>query len=169
MTSITLTALVALAMFFPMRLFSNPIELGTRIPDVTVQSHEDKPVNLAEVGKEGFLFVYFYPRADTPGCTAQACSLRDAYETITDKGVRVFGVSMDSVADQAAFREKHQIPFTLLADREGALVRAFGVPYAGTAARRQAFLFRDGVLVWRDTSASTRRQAEDVLAALAGL
>ncbi|MGF1450676.1 MAG: peroxiredoxin [Opitutales bacterium] len=138
------------------------ISLGASLPEVTVPNSEGETVDLAEAGAEGYTLVYFYPKADTPGCTAQACSLRDAFAYLSDAGVRVFGVSGDSVADQAAFKEKYSLPFTLLADTESKVMDAFGVPRRGSFASRQAFLFKDGELVWRDLRASTQKQADDV-------
>jgi peroxiredoxin Q/BCP len=120
-------------------------------------------VKLAESAAKGYVLVYFYPKADTPGCTKQACSLRDAYETITGKGVKVFGVSLDSVEAQKAFADKYKLPFTLLADKQGKVADAFGVPHLAGFAKRQAFLFLDGKLVWRDLAAATDQQAADVL------
>jgi peroxiredoxin Q/BCP len=142
---------------------ADPIEIGAPLPAVTATGHDGKEVELAKAGGKGWTLVYFYPKADTPGCTKQACSLRDAYEKLGEKGVLVFGVSMDSVADQKAFADKFKLPFTLLADPDGKVVDAFGVPHRGSFAKRQAFLFKDGTLSWRDLSASTAKQAEDVL------
>jgi peroxiredoxin Q/BCP len=107
--------------------------------------------------------VYFYPKADTPGCTKQACSLRDSFAVLTEKKVQVFGASLDDAAAQKAFQQKYKLPFTLLADKGGKVADAFGVPHSMGFAKRQAFLFKDGKLVWRDLSASTDQQAADVL------
>lgn len=139
------------------------IDLGAALPSVSARDHEGRELKLAETAGSGWTLVYFYPKADTPGCTKQACSLRDSFTELSERGVKVFGVSMDDVAAQKAFREKHQLPFTLLADKEGAVADAFGVPHALGFTKRQAFLFKDGKLVWRDLSASTERQAADVL------
>lgn len=144
------------------------LELGVALPDVSAVAHDGKAVNLSEAGKEGYVLVYFYPKADTPGCTKQACSLRDSFVRLTEKNVTVFGVSTDSMEVQRAFAEKYKLPFSLLADEKKEVVKAFGVgtiPAVGLA-KRQAFLFKDGVLVWRDLSASTEQQAADVLAFL---
>jgi len=92
--------------------------------------------------------------------------LRDAYAKLGDAGVRIFGVSNDDVAAQKAFQEKYRLPFRLLADTDKKVMDAFGVPHLGGFAKRQAFLFRDGSLVWRDLTASTEQQAADVLAAI---
>jgi len=137
---------------------------GAALPAITATSHANQPVELAKAGAEGWALVYFYPKADTPGCTKQACSLRDSWDQLTAKGVKVFGVSMDNVAAQQAFHAKFKLPFTLLADQDGKVADAFGVPHTGGFAKRQAFLFKDGKLVWRDLSAATAEQAAEVLA-----
>jgi peroxiredoxin Q/BCP len=143
------------------------LDVGAALPAVTSTDEGGHEVKLAEAGAAGWTLVYFYPKADTPGCTKQACSLRDSYAVLTEKKVRVFGVSLDDVAAQKAFKEKYQLPFTLLADKEGKVADAFGVPHAMGFAKRQAFLFKEGKLVWRDLSASTDQQAADVLAEIA--
>ncbi|TAE78623.1 MAG: peroxiredoxin [Verrucomicrobia bacterium] len=139
------------------------LELGAALPAVTVLDHEGHELRLAESAGRGWTLVYFYPKADTPGCTKQACSLRDAFATLSERKVTVFGVSMDDVAAQKAFHQKYRLPFLLLADEKGVVADAFGVPHALGFAKRQAFLFKDGKLVWRDLSASTEQQAADVL------
>jgi thioredoxin-dependent peroxiredoxin len=143
------------------------LQIGDPLPDVGSEDQDGKPVNLAELGKGGYLLVYFYPKAFTPGCTAQACSLRDAYSQLQSKGVRVVGVSLDSVDSQKKFQEKEHLPFELLSDHERKVTRAFGVPLmVNSFATRQAYLFKDGKLIWKDAKASTDRQAQDVLAVL---
>jgi peroxiredoxin Q/BCP len=157
-------ALAAVAAPFGIAISSAaPIETGAALPAVTAKDQDDKEVKLAETAGTGWTLVYFYPKADTPGCTKQACSLRDSYAALTEKKVRVFGVSLDDVAAQKAFQEKHKLPFTLLADKGGKVADAFGVPHSMGFAKRQAFLFKDGKLVWRDLTASTDQQAADVL------
>ena len=148
---------------------SEPIEVGVAAPQVSALDHTGATVALGDAYKEGTVLVFFFPRANTPGCTAQACSLRDEYEALTEKGVKIFGVSTDSVERQRAFREEHNLPFTLLADVDGKVCEAFGVPRRATFAARQAFLIRDGKVVWRDLSASTAQQAADVKQALEAL
>lgn len=145
---------------------AEPLEIGKKVPAVEAQSQANKTVKLQSVAATGWVLVYFYPKADTPGCTKQACSLRDEFAQLTEKGVTVFGVSTDTVEEQKAFAEKFKLPFTLLADKDAAVVKAFGVPTMrkDAFAKRQAYLFKDGILVWRDLSASTDKQAADVLA-----
>ena len=142
---------------------AEPLAIGAKLPQVSQKNQEGITIALAEHGASGWLLVYFYPKADTPGCTKQACSLRDAFATLTEKGVKVFGVSTDSPKSQKAFKEKYRLPFDLLADEDSTIVKAFGVPTTMGFAKRQAFLFKDGKLVWRDLAASTDQQAADVL------
>ncbi|WOO41576.1 peroxiredoxin [Rubellicoccus peritrichatus] len=142
---------------------TSPLEVGAPAPVVKTVDEEGKEITIVDPSAKGFVLVYFYPKADTPGCTAQACSLRDAYTNITDEGITVYGVSTDTPDDQKAFKEKYDLPFTLIADSDGKVVEAFGVPLRGSFAKRQAFLIKDGKIVWRDLSASTAKQADDVL------
>ena len=93
--------------------------------------------------------------------------MRDANEELTKKGVKVFGVSFDSEASQKKFATKQNLPYDLIADPEGKVIGAFGVPARGKFASRTAFLFKDGKLVWRDPKGSTTNQAEVVLKAIA--
>ena len=152
---------------FAAHVSAEPLAVGAALPSVEQKNQDDQPVKLAEAGAKGFTLVYFYPKADTPGCTKQACSLRDSYEQLTQKGVKVFGVSMDKVPAQKAFKEKYKLPFELIADPDGKVVDAFGVPKTAGFAKRQALLFKDAKLVWADQNASTEKQAEDVLKFLA--
>jgi peroxiredoxin Q/BCP len=145
---------------------SEPLKVGDEAPAVTGVTETGAALAFADVYKQQpYTLVYFYPKADTPGCTKQGCSLRDAYETLTKKGVAVIGVSHDDVAAQKAFKEKYHLPFTLVAGHDGAVIGAFGVPSIPmtSLAKRQAYLIKDGKIVWADYSASTEKQAEDVL------
>jgi peroxiredoxin Q/BCP len=164
-----LAAVLALGgfMFFGLASRADELTLGSPLPAVQAPDQDGKTVDLAAAGGKGWTLVYFYPKADTPGCTKQACSLRDAYATLTDKGVRVFGVSVDDPAAQKAFQQKYKLPFTLIADTDKKVLDAFGVPHTLGFAKRQAFLFKDGKLHWRDLAAATEQQAADVLAAIA--
>jgi len=146
---------------------AEPLAEGAAVPAVTAKNQKDEAIDLAKAGASGYLLVYFYPRADTPGCTKQACSLRDSFAALTEKGVKVFGVSTDNVERQKAFQEKYKLPFDLLADTDAKVADAFGVTHLAGFASRQAYLFKDGKLVWKDTSASTDKQAADVLEFLA--
>lgn len=136
-------------------------------PTPVAKDQNGAPVDFAALYAQGPVLVYFYPKADTPGCTAQSCSLRDAYQKLTDAGLTVLGVSTDDQKAQKAFQDKHQLPFTLVSDPEGVVLKAFGVKQRLGMASREAFLIKDGVVVWHDDSASTSKQADDVLEQLA--
>jgi peroxiredoxin Q/BCP len=151
---------------------SEPLAVGAPAPAVTCVTDSGEKLDLGAIYPKGYTLVYFFPKADTPGCTAEGCSLRDAYQDLSDKGVTVIGVSTDDVPAQKAFREKYHFPFTLIADKDRAVINAFGVPVrdiplVGALASRQSFLInKDGRIVWRDLNASTKQQAADVLKAL---
>jgi thioredoxin-dependent peroxiredoxin len=153
-------------------IIAEPLAVGAAAPVVTGLTDAGQPLDLGAVYSKGYTLVYFFPKADTPGCTAEGCSLRDAYQDLSDKGVTVIGVSADDVPAQKAFKEKYHFPFTLLADKGRTVINAFGVPVrevpvAGTFAARQSFLVnKEGKIVWRDLKASTKEQAADVLKAL---
>jgi peroxiredoxin Q/BCP len=137
--------------------------VGDAAPDAASRDHEGRDVRLSDFYGEGFTLVYFYPKADTPGCTAQACSLRDGFAELQERGVRVVGVSSDGPAAQRRFLDKRRLPFTLLADEDHAVAKAFGVRLVLGMTTRQAFLVKARRIVWRDLSASTREQARDVI------
>jgi peroxiredoxin Q/BCP len=143
------------------------LKIGDPVPQVAAEDQDGKLVNLAEMAGNRYFLIYFYPKSFTPGCTAQACSLRDAYQALESKGVKIVGVSLDTIDTQKKFQDKEHLPFELLSDRDKKVTSAFGVPvFVNSFAARQAYLFKDGKLVWVDTKASTDKQAQDVLAVL---
>ena len=157
----------ALLSFLFMALFNlssaAPLEVGANAPAVSALTDAGSQLNLADVySANDYTLVYFYPKADTPGCTKQGCSLRDSYEALTDKGVAVIGVSHDNVAAQKAFKDKYQFPFTLLADTEKQVSGAFGAKGL-IMASRSAYLVHDGKIVYADHKGSTSQQAADIL------
>src|SRR2546421_2666852 len=104
------------------------LKLGDPIPAVSSTDQNGTRVDLAQVAKAGYTLVYFYPKAMTAGCTAQACSLRDAYAQLQGRGIKVYGVSLDPVATQKEFEQNEHLPFTLLSDSDRQVTSAFGVP-----------------------------------------
>lgn len=149
---------------------AEPLSVGAEAPGVTAIVDTGETVDLAETYGTGPVLVYFYPKSFTGGCTKQACNLRDNYPDITDTGITVIGVSGDDVDTQARFREEYDLPFHLVADTEGALAGAFGVPVSGgNIPKRQSFLIDGGKVVWRDLQAKPTTQAQDALDAYAQL
>jgi len=103
------------------------LAVGDRAPDMALPDQHGNTRQLSELWDKGPVVLYFYPKDETAGCTAQACSFRDAYETFKDAGAEVVGVSRDGVASHASFASHHRLPFVLLADAGGALRDRFGV------------------------------------------
>jgi peroxiredoxin Q/BCP len=149
---------------------AEPLAQGAKAPTDEVLDQDGKPFDLAATYKKGLTLVYFYPKADTPGCTKQACSLRDEYADITKAGIQIIGVSMDKPEAQKAFKEKYKLPFPLLADHEGKIVNGFGVPMMRIGfSKRQSFLVKDGLIVWSDPDVSPATHTAKVLEAAAKL
>lgn len=162
-------SLLLLILFSAMHSFGSaaPLDVGAPAPVLSALTDEGTELNLGEVyAAHDYTLVYFYPKADTPGCTKQGCSLRDSYEALTDKGVAVIGVSYDTVEKQAEFKAKYMFPFTLLADTEKAVAKAFGAN-GMIMASRSAYLIHDGKVVYADHQGSTTEQANDILQFLA--
>ena len=98
---------------------------GEPAPDFTLRSDEGEDVTLSSLrGKP--IVLYFYPKDDTPGCTTQACGIRDSYDDFTERGAIVLGVSPDSETSHVKFKEKYGLPFTLLADPEHEVAEKYG-------------------------------------------
>lgn len=102
------------------------LQEGDKVPNFTVNDQEGNPVSLTDY-KGHKLVVFFYPKANTPGCTKEACNLRDNYEELKNKGYKLLGVSADSERKQKNFKEKYDFPFPLLADEKKEVINAFGV------------------------------------------
>jgi thioredoxin-dependent peroxiredoxin len=101
------------------------LQVGDTAPDFTLQDQDAGEVSLSGLrGRK--VVLYFYPRDDTPGCTRQACSLRDRWHDIVDTGAQLYGISTDDVASHVKFRAKYDLPFPLLADTEHAAAEAYG-------------------------------------------
>ena len=112
--------------------------------------------------------LYFYPRAFTPGCTAQSCSLRDEYGEMQQRDVTILGASLDNEERQRSFKEEHALPFELLSDTDKALARALDALMTGglAAARRTFIINPEGQVAHRFDRPRTRDHAEEVLAKL---
>jgi len=142
--------------------------LNAPAPDFTLLDQDGKSHTLS-YHRESWVLLYFYPKDDTPGCTKEACSMRDSLPDFGTLKAKVFGVSVDTVASHKKFADKYQLPFTLLADPEKEVVKLYGV--AGPLmARRTSFLIDPGGVVkkiYEDVNPVTH--AKDVLADLARL
>ena len=104
----------------------NMLQVGNPLPEISVNDESGKSVNLADfIGRK--LVVFFYPKANTTGCTAEACDLRDHYKELQDAGYQILGVSADTEKAQASFKNKFNFPYPLLADVDKQLINVFGV------------------------------------------
>ncbi|WP_299494428.1 thioredoxin-dependent thiol peroxidase [uncultured Shewanella sp.] len=105
----------------------NTLTVGDNAPNFTLTNQNQQAISLDACLKKGPVLVYFYPKAMTPGCTVQACGLRDSQSPLDDKNVTVLGISPDPVAKLGKFADKHALNFSLLSDEDHAIADAFGV------------------------------------------
>ena len=147
------------------------LESGAAAPLITSVNQDGAPFRFADAYAKGVTLVYFYPKADTPGCTAQACSLRDSFESLQAENLQIIGVSRDTPDSQKKFQQKYNLPFTLIADKDGKVAEAFGVPgvLGMPVSSRQSFLIQDNKIVWKSPSAKTGDHAAEVQKALDAL
>jgi peroxiredoxin Q/BCP len=106
---------------------SKGIGVGDAAPDFTLADQNGERVTLSDLRGDRVVVLYFYPKDETSGCTAEACAFRDSYEEFVDAGAQVMGISSDSVERHDRFARKHSLPFTLVADTDGAVRKAYGV------------------------------------------
>ncbi|MEJ5962716.1 thioredoxin-dependent thiol peroxidase [Pedobacter immunditicola] len=146
---------------------------GQKAPDFTANDQQGKAVSLQQfTGKK--VVLYFYPKDDTPGCTAEACDFRDNYQSLTAQDIVVLGVSVDDEKSHQKFITKHDLPFTLLADTDKKIVEDYGVwveknnfgkKYMGIA--RKTFLINEeGVITHIIDKVDTKNATAQVLALL---
>jgi peroxiredoxin Q/BCP len=145
---------------------------GAKAPDFTAKDQNGNKVKLSDL-KGRKVVLYFYPKDDTPGCTKQACSLRDSYDVFTEKGIKVLGVSIDDEKSHQKFISKYELPFDLLADTDKKIVEKYGVwgeksmygkKYMGTL--RKSFLIgEDGKIVKIFDKVNVSEHANEVLKA----
>ena len=146
------------------------LKLGDRMPDFEVMDQDGNKVSSKDlIGKK--TIIYFYPKDNTSGCTAEACSLRDNHEALIARGYNVVGVSKDSVKSHKNFKEKYDLPFTLLSDTSTEMLQAFGAwgekkMYGKTVMGtiRKTFIFdEDGILTEIIEKVDTKNHAAQIL------
>ncbi|WP_394832744.1 peroxiredoxin [Pendulispora rubella] len=111
------------------------LEVGKPAPELKAKAHDGSAIQLSAL-KGKSVVVYFYPKDETPGCTKEACSFRDAWNQLGKKAVMI-GVSADDDASHKKFAEHHKLPFLLVSDPDGAIAKSFNVPFVGGLTKRQ--------------------------------
>ncbi len=137
---------------------------GDKAPDFEGLSYGGEILSLKELLKKGPLVLYFYPRDNTPGCTKEACSMRDGIEEFKKLGIQVVGVSTDNVKSHENFRDKYNLNFPLISDKDGKIADKYGVRKPSGSAKRVTFLIdRDGTIrhIWKKVN--TSKHAEEVI------
>lgn len=140
------------------------LEVGNRAPDSEVETYGGEKIRLSDFYSKGTVALYFYPRDNTPGCTKEACSLRDAEGELASLGVQVLGVSTDGVKSHERFRDKLSLNFPLLSDKNREIVDLYGVGSRFRTARRVTFLIEKGgriAHIWNKVKTSSH--AEEIL------
>jgi len=149
-----------------MSLLLAGLDPGTAAPDVGALNQDGKTVKLSDF-KGSPILLYFYPKDDTPGCTKEACALRDAYTRYQKQGIVILGVSKQDPASHKAFIEKHKLPFQLLADVDGDIAKAFDikrVPLFGWYKRQSVLLDAGHKVVKFFDDVDPSKHADEVLA-----
>jgi len=126
------------------------LQVGDVMPDFELKDQNGKPFNSKEIKGKKPCVLFFYPKDFTPGCTAESCGFRDGYEAFEERGVKVIGISSDSVKSHQKFAKFYRLPFLLLADSEQKVQRKFGVKshFFGLLTQRITFVFnQEGKLV----------------------
>lgn len=143
------------------------LQEGVPAPDFTLESDTGETVTLSSLRGRPVV-LYFYPKDDTPGCTRQACGIRDAWSEFQRAGAEVFGISADTQGSHEKFKSKYSLPFTLLADPEHKLGEPYGVAQEGKSSyERSTFVIdADGSVAKIMRRVNPDRHADEVLAAL---
>jgi peroxiredoxin Q/BCP len=145
------------------------LQVGDSVPNFSVLDQSGKPFILSDY-QNTKLIVFFYPKANTPGCTTEACNLRDHYSELKGQGFDIVGVSADDQKKQASFKDKYQFPFPLLADTEKVVLEAFGVwgpkkfmgkEYDGI--HRMTFVIENGRVIKVINKVQTKDHAAQIL------
>jgi peroxiredoxin Q/BCP len=147
------------------------VKEGAKAPVFEAQDQNGTLVRLADFQGKAKVVLYFYPKDDTPGCTAEACSLRDGFAELKAAGAVILGVSADNTQSHKAFAEKYHLPFSILADPDKRIIEAYGVkwPLLGIAKRVTFLIDRQGIVRKVLTDVQTTAHDQQVLALLKGI
>lgn len=143
---------------------SSVLNTGDMAPDFEAETYGGETVKLSDVYKEGTVALYFYPKDNTPGCTKEACSLRDGMDDLEGLGINVLGVSTDGVKAHENFKNKYNLNFPLISDKSKDIIKLYGVKSAFGTAKRETFLINsNGEIVHIWTKVNTKKHAEEIV------
>jgi peroxiredoxin Q/BCP len=147
------------------------LKVGDTAPDFSLLDERGLPASLRDYLGKKVVVLYFYPKDFTSGCTAEACSFRDNYKLIQDKGAVVIGVSLDSVESHSRFSKEYNLPFSILSDKNKEVAEAYGVlGVGGFLAKRVTFIInKDGKITHIFPKVDVKRHSEEILKALENL
>ena len=151
------------ALLFMTRLFA--LAVGQQAPDFSLPNQDGKLVRLSDLKGKPVL-IYFYPKDETPGCTREACHLRDAYERFQKKGATILGISRQDQKSHQEFRTHYKLPFDLLVDSDGKVGDLYGIgnyPVVGYFKRKSVLVGKDGKIVRYYDSVDPDKHADEVL------
>ena len=135
---------------------------GTPAPDFTIKDHTGKEIRLSDYrGKK--VLLWFYPKADTPGCTIEGTSLRDRHKEFEDRNVQILGISFDKVDDNCAFADKFSFPYPLLCDPEAKVGAMYGAGDSGFASRISYLIDEKGIIQAALPNVDPKTHADEIL------
>lgn len=166
-----LPLLTVAAMFSLSQPSTDGPKVGQPAPAFSAKDQSGKAVRLSDYKGKSSVVLYFYPKDDTPGCTAQACSLRDGHGALLAAGAVVLGVSADDEKSHKAFAQKYELPFSILADPDKTIIGAYGVkmPLIGIAKRVTFLIDKQGVIRHIVSEVNTKAHDKQVLELLKGM
>ncbi len=143
---------------------SSVLAAGDNAPDFETETYGGEKIKLSDIYKKGTVALYFYPKDNTPGCTKEACSLRDGMDDLKSHGIQVLGVSTDGVKAHENFRDKYDLNFPLLSDKSKEIINLYGVKSAFGSAKRETFLIsKKGEIVYIWKKVNTKKHADEIL------
>ena len=168
-TFLTSILLAGVLMFGLGRANADELKIGQEAPDFTAACTDGSQVNLKSiVGKEPIV-LYFYPKDDTPGCTKEACGIRDDFSAFKNLNARVYGISYDSIDSHKKFIEKYHLPFALLSDSNHTIAKRYGADGLLFAKRMTFVIDRSGKIAWMDRSVNPSTHSKELQDALSKL
>ena len=148
---------------------ADTLKAGDPAPNFTAAASDNSQVELKSVTGHAPIVLYFYPKDDTPGCTKEACGIRDNFAAFRKLNATVYGISYDTVESHKKFIEKFHLPFLLLSDRDHKIAKAYGADGMLFARRMTFVVDKAGKIAWINPSVDPSKHSQELEAVLAGL